>query len=520
MQVIRILTSHLAAGFVLLLLGCTAGCQAAPQPPLPTQPAVPLEPTLPGQTLEVETGLPPPDALPQPPAGVEEPQTPQSAPSTPVPMLDLAPVELLQPADFTYLGAFRLPDGSERPLTFEYGGNAMTFRPGDPGEGLPSSLFISGHDRMPYGDLPDGSQVAEVSIPQPSLAREVENLPQAQFIQDFQDVTAGFYSTMEEIVRMGMQYLETQPGGPKIHLAWGQHFEPEPPTGTHAWFNPDLSNPDLQGTWFIGEQSFYAVNDYLLDIPQDWADSFVGGRSLATGRYRDGGWSGMGPALFAYRPWLEDGTPPPSSTHLEEVTLLQYESSADNENIERCLDGYQHPDDWAGGAWLMTADGRTALLMAGTKSSGEKYWYGFTNPAGVEFPCVEEELVGQFPICRLADGSPCPPEDLVECAGHNSFRGWWSTSFAAQFILYDPNDLARVTLGELEPWQPQPYAVINIDQQLFFNPPPWEVPMLGEGAQRRFRTGDVAYDRENGYLYVLELFGEGAKPVVHVWQVQ
>jgi len=41
----------------------------------------------------------------------------------------------LQPDDFTYLGAFRLPTGGERPFTFEYGGSAITFNPdGDPGE--------------------------------------------------------------------------------------------------------------------------------------------------------------------------------------------------------------------------------------------------------------------------------------------------------------------------------------------------------------------------------------------------
>jgi hypothetical protein len=44
--------------------------------------------------------------------------------------------------------------------------------------------------------------------------------------------------------------------------------------------------------------------------------------------------------------------------------------------------------------------------------------------------------------------------------------------------------------------------------------------MLGSGPQRRYRLGDVAYDRENGLLYVLELFADGAKPAVHVWRVE
>ena len=40
------------------------------------------------------------------------------------------PADLVQPEHFTYQGAFRLPGGDERPQTFQYGGQAMTFRPG------------------------------------------------------------------------------------------------------------------------------------------------------------------------------------------------------------------------------------------------------------------------------------------------------------------------------------------------------------------------------------------------------
>ncbi|MCX7669164.1 MAG: hypothetical protein N2439_03730 [Anaerolineae bacterium] len=120
---------------------------------------------------------------------------------------------LIQPADLVYLGAFRLPEGAERPRTFAYGGNAMTFRPGgDPAgssDGFPGSLFITGHDRLPYGELPDGSQVAEVSIPAPVNSRELADLPIAVLLQDFHDVAAGHFTQMAEIVRIGMAYLQT-----------------------------------------------------------------------------------------------------------------------------------------------------------------------------------------------------------------------------------------------------------------------------------------------------------------------
>ncbi|HEY71153.1 MAG TPA: hypothetical protein G4O08_11285 [Anaerolineae bacterium] len=431
---------------------------------------------------------------------------------------------LVRPADFEYLGAFRLPGGDDRPLTFAYGGNAMTFRPdGDPGgadDGFPGSLFITGHDRMPYGELPDGDQVAEISIPAPIMASQVAELDRAQFLQDFHDVAEGFFAEMDELPRLGLQYLDTPATGAKIHIAWGQHFVPESPAPTHAWFDPDLSAPQMTGSWFIGGQSFYSVNGYLFEIPASWADTYAAGRVLATGRFRDGGWSGMGPALFAYRPWIDDqGTPAESGAHLQGITLLHYESSENTPDIERALDGYQHPDEWEGGAWLTTASGNAAVLFAGTKGTGERYWYGYMHPSGSGEPCVDGAFVGQFNVCLMADGTPCTEADLTECSGHNDNRGWWSSRFDAQFILYDPADLARVAAGQLESWEPQPYASLDIDEYLFLNPPESEGEMLGWGDQRLARIGAVAYDRENDLLYVLELFADDDKPVIHLWRI-
>jgi hypothetical protein len=432
---------------------------------------------------------------------------------------------LVQPGDLQYLGAFRLPGGDVRPATFAYGGNAMTFNPnGDPSgpdDGFPGSLFVTGHDRLAYGELPDGSQVAEISIPVPAQSDNLDELNQAAFLQAFHNVAEGFFTELEEIPRIGMQLLDTSATGAKIHLAWGQHMQPDPPVPSHAWFDPNLSAPDMQGTWFIGNQSLYSVNGYLFEIPASWADEHAGGRTLGTGRFRDGGWSGMGPALFAYRPWLDgSGTPASSGAHLEETVLLLYESSENTPSIERCLDGYQHPDEWEGGAWITTNTGKSAVLFAGTKGTGAKYWYGYINPAGPEYPCVDEAFVGQFTVCRLADGTPCPPEDLTECGDHNDYRGWWSARFDAQFILYNPADLARVAAGEMASWEPQPYAFLDIDEYLFLNPAGVEQDMLGTGVQRIARIGAVAYDRSNALLYVLELFADEAKPVVHVWEVQ
>lgn len=431
----------------------------------------------------------------------------------------------LQPANFTYLGAFRLPGGDVRPKTFSYGGNAMTFSPaGDPSgpdDDYPGSLFVTGHDRIAYGGVPDGDQIAEVTIPVPMASASLSKLKRSAFLQPFTNVARGRFTQMDELPRVGMQYLDCPATGPLIHLAWGQHFEPEPPDGTHAWFSPNLKKPAFQGTWFIGSRSFYSVNGYMFEIPASWADSYAQGRYLATGRFRDGGWSGMGPALFAYRPWTdEQGSPAAPGTHLEETPLLLYESSETSDQIKRSLKGYQHPDEWEGGAWITTSTGKSAVLFAGTKGTGAKYWYGYVNPAGPDKPCVDDEFVGQFTVCRLANGQPCPDEDLQECEGHADYRGWWSARFNARFILYDPAALAKVAANKQASWKPQPYAFLDIDEHLYLNPAEVERDMLGTGAQRRYRIGDVAYDRENDLLYVLELFADKARPVVHVWRVQ
>lgn len=457
------------------------------------------------------------------PADPESP-APGASAATPASQVHPPAGPVILPEAFEYLGAFRLPGGDERPETFAYGGSAMTYRPdGDPdgpSDGFPGSLFITGHPRLPYGELPNGDQVAELTIPVPVASRDLEGLNRAEFVQAFENVADGQFPGLDEITRVGLLYLDHPATGPRLHITWGQHLEPDETIATHAWVSPTLGDPRFAGPWILDVAAPYGVNGYLLEIPQDWAEAYAGGNPVGTGRFRDGGWSGMGPTLHAYRPWVdESGTPARAGSTLPVVTLLQYESSERTDTFERALAGYQHPDEWEGAAWLTTARGESAVLFAGTKSAGEKYWYGYVNPDGADQPCVDQELVGQYTVCRQADGGACPESDLRECSGHTDYRGWWSTRFEASFLLYDPADLERVASGELATWEPQPYARIRIDDVLYLNPSGVEADMLGTGDQRRFRLGEAAFDRAHGLLYVLELFADGAKPVVHAWRI-
>ncbi|UCD28722.1 MAG: hypothetical protein JSV03_16870, partial [Planctomycetota bacterium] len=241
----------------------------------------------------------------------------------------------------------------------------------------------------------------------------------------------------------------------------------------------------------------------------------VGSARLATGRFRDGGWSGKGPTLYAYGPWL-DGNPPAAGTHLNAYTLLLYSRSGEATDFR--LNGYHDSDEWEGGAWITTVD-ESAIVFVGTKGSGNYWWYGYTSPAGDGMPCPHVEGDGSS-VCFNTDGTACASELSGSCAGYVvESKGWWSSRFDAQMIFYDPADFVAVLNGTMQSYEPQPYATLDIDEHLFLNATV-ETADLGTGNQRRFRVGEMAYDRERGYLYVPEHFADGAKPVVHVWRIQ
>jgi hypothetical protein len=193
----------------------------------------------------------------------------------------------LQPSDFAYLGAFRLPEVSTAPpAVWDWAGQAMTYYPGgDPsggGDGFPGSLFATGLDTENW--------VCEFSIPAPSLSRDIGALPVATVIQPFADVSGCLFSAHNEQPRVGVEYLPAGPGRPagRLYLAWGQHFQFDPGVNilpTHAWCGLALAGPGTRGPWRVGTQAenyagfSYRTNDYLFAIPDAWAGAHTGGRT-------------------------------------------------------------------------------------------------------------------------------------------------------------------------------------------------------------------------------------------------
>lgn len=402
-------------------------------------------------------------------------------PPAPQPPPQPLPTGTLTPADLTYEGAFRLPDASGG-SSWEWSGDAMACYPtGDPDgpkDGYPGSLFGIGHDW--------DKQVSEITIPPPVIpaGKQLADLNTAETLQPFRDVRAGVGSlnVLQEIPRVGMEYLPPQGAQStgKLYLSWGAHFQEEAQNvASHMWCELGLNGS--RGAWWVGNYSPYSVNDYLFAIPQAWADAHTPGKLLATGRFRDGGWSGQGPCLFAIGPW-NHGNPPPDGTRLDAVPLLLYSSTATDPEPWHTMDDYHHADEWTGGAWLSAGD-RVAVVFVGTKGTGD-CWYGL--PDGTVWP----------------EEPPFPQDPQGE-------RGWWSSGFTGRMLFYDPADLAAVAQGARQPWEPQPYATMDLDNVLLHI----------TGAQQKSHVAACAFDREHGKLFLFEPLADGDKSIVHVWSV-
>lgn len=128
-------------------------------------------------------------------------------------------------------------------------------------------------------------------------------------------------------------------------------------------------------------------------------------------------------------------------------------------------------------------------------------------------------------MCTQPDGeTQCTISDLAPCLGadvEEESRGWWSSRFDAVLLFYNPNDFASVAQNKINPYEPQPYATLNLNKYLYLNATMADVVMYSaKGNQRKNRLGDVTYDKERNVLFLLELFADEYKPVVHVFKIK
>lgn len=387
---------------------------------------------------------------------------------------------MITPGNFEYLGAFRPPRIEQNGTTFAYGGSCVAYRSdGDlsgPRDGYPGSLYLVGHQNH--------QKVAEISIPVPHYSeyRRADDLPVAETLQPFADMTDGLLAEMtagsSEHFQLGGLLVTNSLLHWTMHKYYNVSNIDYPSHGTSGL---DMQASIADGPWHLGpmhsgrpEWHSYKHAGYLFEIPPGEAKQWFGGRNLISGLQISTGLqaSSQGPAMFAYS-LPPEGTPPNAS--LSATPLVWY---SEQQPIER-----HHPADrWSGGAWL-TLGNKQAIVIAGRKALGD-YYYGEARP------------------------QDCTPD-----------KGYHGPPYEVELLFYSPASLIHVANGSLPAVGLAPWFR-------------WDNMSEGGGLnQYMFDTcsqqvGGIAYDRQRNLLYLVQLNAAKTRdheydplPVIHVFRI-
>jgi len=251
------------------------------------------------------------------------------------------PAQRLQSTNFSYLGAFRLPD------EFNWGALGLSYHPSGSESG---NLLVTGFQSLSSPDHPGEACwnpewdcfafYGQVRIPTPEINANWEALPQASLsggmINFDQGLVAGlsrensFVSDIEFFPRTGSQSRDKIYGAANFWYPEGDFGEGSFPT---IWMT-NMDGSGVQGMFHVGPDTtpFHGrkTGAYLFTAPQWYADQYLGGRRLITGRSRgtpatseepvtiQGG--SQGPTFFAYQA-LDSDTP---SGNLDALPMLYY----------------------------------------------------------------------------------------------------------------------------------------------------------------------------------------------------
>ena len=376
--------------------------------------------------------------------------------------------------DLEYLGAFRMPNDTQGCSRWSYGGYGMSHYPDGDSEGnadeYSGSLFVIGQEHS-SGDNRIRC-AAEIGIPEPVISqnKNVADLPRANTIQDFTDLTEGeqiLFSPKDFL--MDMEPYQAQGNQVADKLYWTKYIYYQPPFDAylHGWSELDFSNLLSQGLWRLGDFASSATSKYLFRIPKLWADTHVGSKYLAAGRKSAVNRGTFGPALYAFAPW-NDGNPPADSSSVDAVQLLYYPEQ------EYPVVDYSAAEEVVDGAWITTSS-KEAVIFTGMKGVKNK-------KNGLEY----YEAPTVFGI-----GS----------------KGNHADPYYQSILFYDPDDFVDVIEGVKDSFEPQPYVTFIPDE------------LYAEG---RIKLGGAGYDSVNNFLYIIEQRADGAVsrwPLVHVYKI-
>ena len=410
------------------------------------------------------------------------------------------PEERLRSTDLTYEGAFRLPDD------FNWGARGMSFRAA--GEGGSDTLLVTGFelvmDEDHYGESCYNESwdceawFGEVTIPEPATAANWEDLPVATLSSPMATFDDGLVSTvhreyvwvsdLEYVPQQGTQTSDKLYGAMVVWYAEGVAGSDTFPT---IWMS-ETDGSNARGLFHVGPETTpyhgRKMGSYLFTVPDWYADEYLGGRTLVTGRSRGTPMGGedpvtiaggsQGPTLFAFAPWETDSP----SGDLNATPMLYYRVAfpgCAGPNVgepENCdYPNYTMCDEWTGASFVDSGE-RRAIMLLGYKGLGEN--------------CYDEPPVECNDPCSDSHGYHCHP-------------------YERQVIFYDVHELGYTAEGGQDPWVVLPYET-------------WRPTEFYLQDNPCYSAGGMTFDATGRRLYMIERgLGEGElnAAVVHVWSM-
>lgn len=406
---------------------------------------------------------------------------------------------ILAHSDIKYIGAFRLPTDYEgQTSAWNFASSGLAYYPdGNPAgteDELSGSLYGVGHPHAP--------QLSEVSIPKPIISDNPADLRRARRLQDFSNnIWPAVYEGNWQPAGggdpvIGITYHQERGIEGLFYSIYNSYAMGE--SKAHGYVPLDLSG--AIGAWYLGgtlEDANHLAppltDRYLFTLPENWASAHTYGRTLAVGQgYQSGeGIPSYGPTVFAISPTEKTGQLPDDNEVIDATTLLRY--GTDGSAPDRWLLNWSLTMGYSGAAFLSAGD-KSAMVFAVSRPLGDT-WYG-----------------GE-------DGTVTFTSDLdlpMTRASSEQIRGPMATEREVSLYLYNPADLAAVANGDMQPWQPQPYQILDVKKDL----------MAGL-ADREPNVGAISFDADNGFLYMIQSnadFSAGSRgyerrSLVYVWKV-
>jgi len=369
-------------------------------------------------------------------------------------------------ADLVYQGAFRVP-ADENGDSFSFGGQTLAYKPGT------NTLLVGSR----YG------KVAELTIPSPSTATRLEELPVATYVQPFRDPAEGHIRDIsaDDVALDGLLVQDGRLYGTGLIYYDAANTQ----RLTHFGRSLDLSHPEVSRIHQVGENGKAGfVAGYMASVPSEWRAALGGAAVTGQCCIPIVGRTSWGPSLFSWNPADLDRRDPVPVTPLlyytqQHATLGSWEGSSD---------AYGGTTQMAGVAII---DGTRTALFAGRNGLGP-FCYG--------------EGTGD---ARSAN-ERAPSGEKYCYDPTSSDKGQHAYPYRLQFWAYDVSDLAAVRSGNKQPWEVVPYAVW-----------PFELPSIGEPQPR---LGRMAYDAAHRRLFMTQLFAERSgydyRPLIHIFTVR